>query len=61
MKKYYHIYSDGATGNGLFESTADFIAAMNRIAICAATCGIEILAFVFEDTHVHFIIYPRFK
>lgn len=56
MKKYYHIYSDGATGNGLFESTADFIAAMNRLAICAAYCDVEIIAFVFEDTHVHFVV-----
>jgi len=56
MKKYYHLYSDGEKGVGFCESTQDFMAAMNRIAICQNKTGVVILAFAIEDTHVHFIL-----
>lgn len=62
MKAYYHYSSKGFTKEILFENDAEFIAGMNRIAVCVAICkekGIPIvlLAFCLMDNHFHFIFY----
>ena len=58
MKKYYHFYSDGKMAAELFLSKSDFVAALNRMAVCAARFpGVVVVAFTFEDTHVHFLLY----
>lgn len=62
MKAYYHYSSKGFTKEILFENEAEFIAGMNRIAVCVAICkekGIPIvlLAFCLMDNHFHFIFY----
>ena len=42
----------------LFLSKSDFVAALNRLAVCAARFpGVAVVAFTFEDTHVHFLLY----
>lgn len=57
-KKYYHFYSDGKLSAELFLSKADFVAALNRLAVCASRFpGVRIVAFTFEDTHVHLLLY----
>jgi len=53
---YYHICSDGNSASVLFENAADFKAAMNRVAICAAGLPIVILAFVLMGNHFHFVV-----
>ena len=58
MKKYYHFYSDGKLAAELFLSKSDFVAALNRLAVCAlAFRNVIIVAFTFEDTHVHLVLY----
>ena len=58
MKKYYHFYSDGKLAAELFLSKSDFVAALNRLAVCAARFpGVVVVAFTFEDTHVHLLLY----
>lgn len=58
MKKYFHFYSDGKLAAELFLSKSDFVAALNRLAVCAARFpGVAVVAFTFEDTHVHFLLY----
>lgn len=58
MKKYYHFYSEGRVAVELFLSKSDFVAALNRLAVCAARFpGVAVVAFTFEDTHVHFLLY----
>ena len=53
---YFHICSDGNCASVLFENEADFRAAMNRVAICAATYPVVILAFVLMGNHFHFAV-----
>ena len=57
-RKYYHFYSDGKLSAELFLSKSDYVAAMNRLAVCAARFPeVIIVAFTFEDTHVHLLLY----
>ena len=53
---YYHICSDGNCASVLFETEADFKAAMNRVAICAACFPVIIVAFVLMGNHFHFVV-----
>ncbi|MBR5702763.1 MAG: hypothetical protein IKX45_00750 [Bacteroidales bacterium] len=62
MKAFYHYSSKGLTKDILFENEQEFIAGMNRIAVCLAMCKekgmhIVILAFCLMDNHFHFIFY----
>ena len=58
VKKYYHFHSDGKLSAELFLTKADFVAALNRLAVYAASFpGVAIVTFTFEDTHVHFLLY----
>lgn len=57
-KKYYHFYSDGKRAAELFLSKSDFVAVLNRLAVCALRFpNVMVVAFTFEDTHVHFLLY----
>ncbi len=58
VKMYYHFYSDGKLSAELFLSKSDFVAALNRLAVCASHFpGVIVVAFTFEDTHVHLLLY----
>ena len=58
MKKYYHFYSDGKLAAELFLSKPDYVAALNRLAVCAMTFrDVIVVAFTFEDTHLHRLLY----
>lgn len=39
-----------------FTDDADFIAGMNLVAVCVATAGIRVLAFILMSNHVHFVL-----
>ena len=59
-RMYYHFYSEGKLSAELFLKKADFVAALNRLAVCAARFpDVVIVAFTFEDTHVHLLLYCR--
>jgi hypothetical protein len=58
MKRYYHFYSDGKYAAELFLSKSDYVAALNRLAVCALTFReVIVVAFTFEDTHFHLLLY----
>lgn len=54
---YYHVCTDGNALDWMFKDVKDFIAGMNRIAICALDTGVIVIAFVLMDNHVHFVLY----
>lgn len=57
-RKYYHFYSNGKLAVDLFLSKADYVAAMNRLAVCKARFpGVAVVAFTFEDTHMHLLLF----
>lgn len=62
MRNYYHYCSKGLETAILFKDTAEFIAGVNRIAVCfllSALAGksVKILSFCLMDNHFHFILY----
>ena len=62
MKAFYHYSSKGFSKEILFANEAEFIAGMNRIAVCLTMCKekgmpIVLLAFCLMDNHFHFIFY----
>ncbi len=58
---FYHYATEGLKDDVLFGSVAEFIAGMNRIAICLCRLGpahpVQVICFVLMDNHVHFILY----
>ena len=54
---YFHICTDGAAVPWMFQDDQDFIAGVNRIGICCLKTGIEVIAYVLMDNHVHFLLY----
>ena len=54
---YFHVCTDGAALEWMFQDDRDFIAGINRIAICVLKTGVAVLAFVLMDNHVHFLLY----
>ena len=54
---YFHICTDGRALSWMFQDEKDFIAGINRIAICHLRTCVEIIAFVLMDNHVHFVLY----
>ncbi|MCR5351767.1 MAG: hypothetical protein K6E35_04665 [Bacteroidales bacterium] len=58
---YYHYATEGLKDDFLFGSTEEFVAGMNRIAICLCRLGpghpVQVVCFVLMDNHVHFILY----
>ena len=54
---YYHICTDGNAISWMFQDDEDFIAGINRIALCILKNYVEIIAFILMDNHVHFVLY----
>lgn len=57
MKHFLLISTDHLRQSLLFRDTADFIAAMNFVAIVAFLSGVKVLSFVLMSNHVHFVVY----
>ena len=51
---YYHVCTDGAAISWMFQDEQDFIAGINRIAICHLKTCVSVIAYVLMDNHVHF-------
>lgn len=61
MKGYYHCCSKGFNHEILFKTDDEFIAGINRIAVCITLCfktggEVSVLAFCLMDNHFHFIL-----
>ena len=57
-RNYHHFYSEGRLAGELFLSKSDYVAALNRLAVCVSRFpSVIVVAFTFEDTHVHFLLY----
>ena len=60
-KHFYHFATKGLEDDILFGSVQEFIAGMNRIALCLSRLGpdhpVIVVCFCLMDNHVHFILY----
>lgn len=56
-KFYFHVCTDGNFLPWMFKDNEDFVAGINRTAICALNFRITILAYTLMDNHVHYILY----
>lgn len=58
---YYHFATEGLKDDVLFCSAPEFIAGVNRIALCLIRLGpdhpVQVVCFCLMDNHVHFILY----
>ena len=61
VRNCWHFSTDGNLVDFLFQDDEDFIAGMNRIYVLERKYRIVILCFVLMDTHVHFIIWGKFR
>lgn len=62
MRNYFHYCSKGLERAVLFKDTVEFIAGVNRIAVCyllSSLAGkpIKIISFCLMDNHFHFVLY----
>ncbi len=60
-RHFYHFATKGWVDDILFATREEFIAGINRIALCLARLGLEhpvlVICFCLMDNHVHFILY----
>jgi REP element-mobilizing transposase RayT len=58
---FYHCATEGLKDDILFGSSEEFIAGINRIALCLCRLGldhqVQVICFCLMDNHVHFILY----
>lgn len=54
---YFHICTDGNAVPWIFQDDEDFIAGVNRIAICKLITGVTVVCFILMDNHLHIILY----
>lgn len=54
---FFHVCTDGSVLPCMFQDDRDFIAGVNRIAICHLIVNVSVVAYVLMDTHVHFVLY----
>ena len=54
---YFHVCTDGRAVSWMFQDNQDFIAGVNRIAICYLKTGAMVISYVLMDNHVHFVLY----
>lgn len=59
--KYYHLFSNGSDAKDFIVGRADYIAALNRMGVCAANCSCAVVAFDIEDTHLHALLYGTYE
>jgi hypothetical protein len=54
---YFHICTDGNAVPWIFQDDEDFIAGVNRIAICKLITGVTVVCFILMDNHLHILLY----
>lgn len=53
---FYHVCTDGAFLDWMFQDDRDFIAGVNRSGICTFLSGAIQMSFMLMDNHVHFVL-----
>ena len=53
---YFHICTDGRALPWMFQDEEDFIAGVNRMAICQLMSGVIIVCFILMDNHIHIVL-----
>lgn len=53
---FYHVCTDGTNQDWLFKDDNDFIAGINRIAVCSVISGVKVYKYVLMDNHTHFVL-----
>lgn len=61
MKQYYHLFANGDDSKNFITSEDEFVAAFNRIALCAHLSGATVLSFSIEDSHPHALLYGTYE
>ena len=56
-KEYFHVCANGADARNFIICEADYYAAFNLIAVCAANTDVVVVSFSIEDSHPHFLLY----
>ena len=56
-KEYFHVCANGADVRNFIVCQADYHAAFNLIAVCAANTDVVVVSFCIEDTHPHFLLW----
>ena len=54
---YFHICTDGRALPWMFQDEEDFIAGVNRMAICQLMTGVIIVCFILMDNHIHAVLH----
>lgn len=54
---YYHMFANGEYSRNFIIRPRDFLAAFNRIGVCAANSNAKVVAFAIEDSHPHVLLY----
>ncbi len=62
MKNFYHFCNEGLKSDIIFRNQGDFIAGMNRVALCYLHCiktkrDVSVICFCLMDNHVHYILH----
>ena len=53
---FFHVCTDGKAVPWMFQDDKDFVAGVNRIAICHLRTSAKVAAYVLMDNHVHFVL-----
>ena len=60
-KEYFHVCANGADARNFIICPADYYAAFNLIAVCAANTQVVVVAFSIEDSHPHFLLWGTWE
>ena len=56
-KEYFHVCADGADARNFIIKEADYYAAFNHVAVCAANTDVVVVSFSIEDSHPHLLLW----
>ena len=56
-RHYFHVCANGADARNFIICQADYYAAFNLIAVCAANTQVVVVSFSIEDSHPHFLLW----
>ena len=56
-KEYFHVCANGADSRNFIIREADYYAAFNLIAVCAANTEVVVVSFSIEDSHPHLLLW----
>jgi len=60
-KHYYHLFANGDDAENFITTEKEFKTAFNRMALCAALSGSEVLSFSIEDSHPHALLHGTYE